>query len=432
MEWVCDLLLVERKDRTRLALIVAFALVVRCVWVLVFQTPPESDAAAYDGLAWRLANGEGYVTDEGTPTAFWPVGYPAFLATIYVVFGHSWLVAGLANALLGAASVALTYRLAREVLAGAHALAAAAVVALLPSHIVSFTSVLRNEALHTVLLLVALIVTCQAVRQPRGKNAAFLGLVLGIAIYVRPILVLFPFVFALLLVRQQGVSSKRAVALACVTMVVLLATISPWTIRNLAVMGEPVLTATNGGITFYKGNGPGAFGGHRDVDRSVFSDTSELTLYREGIRLGIENIVGDPVGWIAIMPRKFFHLWASDRYNMAPFIIPERFRPLLPTLWVIAQLYWMAIVLSAAAALLTRLSGGYWLRFPTILFPLTLVYWTAFHMMFHGEGRFHAQVIPLVVIMGVHLLPKDRARVPDGDGASTVARPHPREGQADD
>ena len=191
-------------DYKRLALIIGVALVIRVVWVLVFQTPPGSDAASYDEMAWRLAQGQWYVSDDGTPTAFWPVGYPAFLATIYVVFGHSWLAAGIANALLGTITVALTYRLAREVLSTRLSLVAAGVVAFLPSHIISFTSVLRNESLHTVLVLSALIATCHLVRHPNWKNAAFLGFVIGIGLHVRPILLLYPAVIPLLIMIRGG------------------------------------------------------------------------------------------------------------------------------------------------------------------------------------------------------------------------------------
>ena len=88
-------------------LLVAFCL--RLVWVLVFQTPPGPDADNYDALGWRLATGQGYVAEDGSPTAFWPVGYPALLAAIYLVWGHSWLAAGVMNAFLGTVIVLLTY-----------------------------------------------------------------------------------------------------------------------------------------------------------------------------------------------------------------------------------------------------------------------------------------------------------------------------------
>ena len=394
-------------DYKWLALVAGVALVIRIAWVLIFQTPPRSDAAAYDELAWRLVQGQGYVTGDGTPTAFWPVGYPAFLAAIYFIFGYSWTAAGIANALLGTISVALTYRLAQEVLCSRLSLVAAGLVAFLPSHIISFTSVLRNEMLHTAFVLTALIAVCHLARRPNWKNAALLGLILGVGLYVRPILLLFPSVVALLIM-MRGAGIRKSVGLASIALLVSLLTISPWTARNFFIMGEPVLTATNGGITFYLANGPGATGEFRVVSKDTFSDSSEITVYREGIRKGLKHIVSHPDQWIALLPIKFFHLWASDRYNIDPSIIPEGYRVIVPVLWVVAQTYWTGIAIGAALAAASRPIKDYWLKSPAILFPLTLLYWTAFHMMFHGEGRFHIQMIPVVIIIAVHLLARER------------------------
>ena len=122
----------------------------------------------------------------------------------------------------------------------------------------------------------------------------------------------------------------------------------------------------------------------------------------------MEHIVNHPGEWLSILPKKFFHLWASDRYNISPTIIPEGLSGIVPVLWVVAQGYWTIIVIAAGAAAFSRPIQHYWLKFPAILFPLTLVYWTAFHMMFHGEGRYHMQVVPLVTIIGVHLLTRER------------------------
>ena len=201
---VANWLWADEKDYGMLALIIGVALAIRVVWVVVFQTPPESDPVDYDRLAWQLAQGKGYVRDDGTPTAFRPVGYPAFLAAIYLVFGHSWLAAGVANALLGTLSVALTYRLAREALSSRASLAAAGVVAFLPSHIVTFTSELFTETLHTTLVLAALIAACRLARCPNWRNAILLGVILGVGLYVRPILMLFPIVVLLLITLRGG------------------------------------------------------------------------------------------------------------------------------------------------------------------------------------------------------------------------------------
>ena len=64
-------------------------------------------------------------------------------------------------------------------------------------------------------------------------------------------------------------------------------------------------------------------------------------------------------------------------------------------------------MLTAVAATVTR-PVRYWLSFPAILFPALILYWTAFHMPFFGAARFHAQVIPIIVVTAAHLLAGDR------------------------
>ena len=228
-----------------------------------------NEASVYDRLAWSLASDKEYVSKDGTPTAFRPVGYPGFLAGVYLVFGRSWIVGGIANALLGTVTVGLTYMLARTVLSIRLSLAAALLIALLPSHIFGYTAVLRMEALHTVFVLCALVLTYWAVCAPRVQNAVLLGLCLGIGVYVRPILLLW-------------------------------ASDADW-------------------VTFA-----------RAINMSIFQDQ-----FQHGI----------------------------------------------PALKWFTQLYWAAIALMAAGAVLVR-PLRYWLSFPANLFPVLVVYWTMFHMAF--------------------------------------------------
>ena len=223
---------------TWLILILGLALVIRVGWVLVSQTTPVSEASVYDRLAWSLASDGEYVAEDGAPTAFRPVGYPAFLAGVYMVFGHSWIAGGIANALLGTVTVGLTYLLARTVLSARLSLIAALLIALLPSHIFGYTSVLRMEALHTVLVLSALLATYRAVRAPSVENAVLLGVCLGIGIYVRPILVLYPIAFGAVLVMQSQISIRRVVGLVSVAGVVMLILLLPWTDQELRRNGR--------------------------------------------------------------------------------------------------------------------------------------------------------------------------------------------------
>ena len=172
------------------------------------------------------------------------------------------------------------------------------------------------------------------------------------------------------------------------------------------VMDSLILTATNGGKTFYLGNGPGATGKHRRVDMSVFSDRSEMTVYREGFRKGVEHIVSDPIAWASILPTKVWYLWRSDVNSMAPYLLPERHQSHLGWLRVTGQIYYAAIVLVTLVGLCTNTPLRYWRQPSTLLLILTLAYWTLFHMMFHGQGRFHMPMVPVIVVLAIHLFPK--------------------------
>src|SRR5690349_525297 len=87
------------------------ALVVRTVWLATVDTKPVTDFHWYFLRAISMVRGEGYSVD-GVPTAYWPVGYPAFLAFVFKVFGTSVWIAKLSNAVLTLASVALAWRVA--------------------------------------------------------------------------------------------------------------------------------------------------------------------------------------------------------------------------------------------------------------------------------------------------------------------------------
>ena len=70
------------------------------------------------------------------PWCHYPVGYSGFLALFYRVLGTGHAVAGVANALVGAAMAVATWALARHALPAARAPTAGLLVALHPRLIV--------------------------------------------------------------------------------------------------------------------------------------------------------------------------------------------------------------------------------------------------------------------------------------------------------
>ncbi len=72
-------------EPTWLAAVAALALALRLTWIAYSPCLPVSDFHQFDVIGWRLARGQGYVTNAGLPTAYLPVGYPLFLGGVFLV-----------------------------------------------------------------------------------------------------------------------------------------------------------------------------------------------------------------------------------------------------------------------------------------------------------------------------------------------------------
>ena len=100
-------------QRRFLAWVLGGALALRLAWISLIPIHLEADWLEYDGYALRLAQ-TGVFSVDGRPTTVRVPGYPALLAAVYKVCGHSPKAGVLVNILLGIAIVALSYLLVRR------------------------------------------------------------------------------------------------------------------------------------------------------------------------------------------------------------------------------------------------------------------------------------------------------------------------------
>ena len=64
--------------------LIGAALIARLAWaVALAPREPRFDERSYIFHARTLAEGKGYINQEGRRTAYWPVGYPLVLAICY-------------------------------------------------------------------------------------------------------------------------------------------------------------------------------------------------------------------------------------------------------------------------------------------------------------------------------------------------------------
>ena len=413
-----------------LGAILLVALSVRVAWVWQHPELPAQhpsiehaythwDPAHYDQLAQRLSERRGYVDLLGRPTAYRAPGYPAFLGAMYATVGRSKWTVGIANAMLWSAATVLTYALACRLARSWAALAAAALVALWPIHIIRFTPNAWGESLYAVACLGFLLLALQLFSRPSYRTALLAGAALGAGCYVKPILLLFPLVVAGALM-LHGLRPVRAAKLAAFMMAVAIVCTSPWAVRNFAVFGEVVWFSTNAGQNLFIGNGPGATGAYRHAPISIdervpaavsaldyegrFEGRLELIRHREGMRRTVGHVLQHPGQWFALIPTKTALLWKHAGGGV-------RFdREVATHMWGIAvhvvhigQVCWLAVLAGVGA----RAAACVWsccrtrsLPDPaTLLLFAVLVYWTLLHTALWGDGRFHMAVMPVAVVL---------------------------------
>ena len=320
-------------------------------------------------------------------------------------FGHSWLAGQIANVLLGSSVVLLTFMIGRLLLPPFQARIATVLVAFSPS-LIAYTAVLGTETLFSALLLLLLLIVVRHGPQPTMSASVLFGVVLGLTWWVRGTLLLYPgiLIVAMLI---SGVGIRRSARTFAMVFLVAFIVIFPWTVRNAIVLDAPVLISTNGGTNFWKGNNPDATGAWMVLPESdplkEYADASEeATRNREGYLLGLRYITSHPIEWTSILPKKVWHLWASDMSGVSwstqstERVVPAR---LITTMKVVAQSYWAVLVVLVLSTILFRPLRLSWLSFPGNLLPLTIVYWTLFHMLLFGDGRFHLPLIPVFAIL---------------------------------
>jgi 4-amino-4-deoxy-L-arabinose transferase-like glycosyltransferase len=302
-------------DATFGALLFVAALAPRLWVALAWAGEPVWDGHYYDFGARRIAQGLGYSDDLTIagqvvwhPWCHYPVGYSAFLAAFYRLFGASHAAAAVANALTGAALAVVTWALARGALSTWRARAAGLLVALHPG-LVLYAAVVMSEPLAALLTLTAFWI---AVRDPNARRGLALGaIVLGVAALVRPQALLCAPFLAVRLVPARGwwrrwTDARAPLAGAAAACAIALLPVAPWAARNCAVMDRCALVSTNGGWNLAIGAFPRATGRFETLRSSDgCSDvTGQVQQDRCWFAYGLAQIRGRPWHWLSLIPAK--------------------------------------------------------------------------------------------------------------------------------
>jgi len=184
--------------------------------------------------------------------------------------------------------------------------------------------------------------------------------------------------------------------------------VAPWTVRNAIEMDAPVLIATNAGVDFWIGHHESAAGdfGATGGDELVFRHPELTTVEREvrvnteGFREGLEFAIANPGQELVLPLRKLFWLYYNDeeglKWNEGHGGQPFLNGALREGLLGLSNVYYFSVLS------LLALGIPFWfsLRDPGRLLLISLIaYWTLVHLIFFGDPRFHAPIMPLAALL---------------------------------
>lgn len=403
----------DKRSVVWLAVICAFAFMLRAgVIINTQQMGVFADMQDYHDRAVHLLR-----TGTLWPDAFRVPLFSIFIAGIFKIFGPSLLAVRMAQAMLGVATVALTYGLARRVTTTRGALGAAVVVALYPA-LLLYSAYLMAETLFIFFAVFAL--TLWAIERPWAALAA--GLAIGAATLTRStgLAIVGGIVLAetvrLVRHRDELVGARMArVALLAVGFAIVL---TPWIQRNYALYGRVIPTDTSSGFNALLGNYEGATGRHPGLAaveaagqrywRDARNDVERSDI---GMTVARQFVTQQPLAAATLAVRKVAYLFGVEGREHAwgySFHLQGRRQPTIVWAWGLA-------IIASFPILMTLASIGCWRpgisASPVALVLVgTLVCVAAIHVASFGDSRFHLPWIPLLAVLAARAFAPLHAR----------------------
>ncbi len=240
----------------KLAALAALGLALRLVYGFSLHEP-SGDAAFYDQVANRLADGHGYVNPFlGTPTAAHPPLFPLLLSLVSLAGGTGTHAHQAAGCLLGA-STAFPLGFAGRRLAGPAVglVAAAGAAVYLP--LLANDSLLLSESAYELTIALTILLALWMLESPGRGRALALGAGIGLASLGRAEALLLLPLLALPVLLRADRGRLGVLALMCVGTALL---VLPWTARNWSAFDRFVLISTNDGSVIGGANCARAYG----------------------------------------------------------------------------------------------------------------------------------------------------------------------------
>lgn len=408
--------------RSHSVLLVAGVALRLLTWSLVDYRIDTGDASSYLHTAHNLLEFGVYSEETGSPpplSHLRPPLYATFVAGALAIIDSPWTVRVL-QLLVSLVTAFLAARLASR-WSERHASWVWGVMMLSPFEAV-FTGALLSETMTAVLMLAA---TTALVATPSLRNVALGGLFAGLTILCRDIYSPLMLAAAGALLLRTSLPLRTRLLHAVVVVVVAIAVIAPWSIRNHGISGRWGLSAGRLGYSLWIGtwavNDEFTYGDAAGLDRvyppEAFGSAEEQAKVTPALaptaernesdrvlkEVALERLTQHPVRTLGIWFKRAPKLWLGTRFE-----IFELNKSLLPrgtlqwkaakgSLWILNALLLLAALAGTVIVLRTR-RAELWVLLP-------IVYSTAVYFPLNSfESRYSQPVMAFVAILAAEAL----------------------------
>lgn len=405
----------RKGDALATVVLTLVALAARLVFAWRWPAAPAWDAVLYERGAQSLARGLGYATfmfvhrsSDTVPTAFYPVGYPAFLGTLYGTFGTDVRVMRVAGCIVSALTVALAHRLAVRFAPGWPAHLATLFLALMPGQVI-FAQAAMTEPLFGFLLAAAVYAFARREGGPSWTDAILTGLLLAAGTYVRPQAILLAPVLAL---SRHGALARgargRTLRIAALTSLIAVGFVLPWSVRNCIRLDGCAFVSTNGGSNLAIGAVPRANGRYlvlrpSDGCGGVVGEVARDRCWRQ---VAWRSIRAAPWRWLELAFVKLDHTMSYESFPIGYLresgaitvdtATEQTLRRAITAPW--------RVLLALAALALLPLGARRRLGDSARLSLVAAVSMLATHLLFFGGDRYHLPLVPFIAVLAAGAL----------------------------
>ena len=370
-------------------------ILLRVVWMLLVDIDPVSDSAVYDEFAKSLVEGRGFAFQDGTLTAFWPVGSSAIYACLYWIFGYNYLVFEIFHLIVGCSIIWLGWLVSKRFFDEEVAGWAALTLSVWPL-LIEFTTVISSELFFILILLISLQVSFEGEKNSPLKAVIF-GVVVGLGCYIKPILAPMIVIIPVVRVLRNG-NVLDPLKWFVMSLLAFVLTVTPWSYRNSVVFGEFTTMTTNFGPNLWMGNNPNSDGSYMPLPQRLY--TSEKDRENQLKSEAVDFIKGNPGQFSVLAIKRLIVTFSRETIGVGwnkEFLAKNYGGTTISILKVFSTGYWILVFLLALIGVFMTIVRMGW-KFTSFVPLVVSGYLFTIPLIIVGQDRYHMPMIPLVAL----------------------------------